>query len=296
MITRTRQILKDLPHFLHKHLGLGTILTLVFVGGVLVLSPVLIPQAKQATIPAFLNSVSEGEDMGVEMASFVDQSSPISEAGVGADDFAGLMTLEKGSVVNSPVATDYVWSTNGSLVYKIGKGDSISVLARKFNIPASAIIAANNLKKSGFIRLGQQIIIPNTKPAQNIVSDNLPDVRNYLSMPVKDGLNLGKLYGNFVDILAACGASVYASADGYVEEVSNPDEWSANGLYVKIKHTFADVETIYAYNSKNFVEVGDLVKAGQKIAEAGNTGENTQGVNGCHIGFGVVGAKNPFVK
>ncbi len=297
MIAQIRRTLKHLPNFLHKHIGFGTILTLSFMGIIVLFSPVFVQKAEQAAIPAFLDSVSGYEALNIERASFLGDSSPVYEASEpDADDFSGHMTLEGGSVVNSPVTTDYVWSSNGSLVYKISKGDSISVLARRFNIPASVIIAANNLNKSGLVRLGQEIIIPNTKPVQNATNNDLPDFKKYFSMPVKDGLNLGKLYENSVDILAACGAPIYASAEGYVEEVSNPDEWTKNGVYLKIKHSFADVETIYAHNSKNLVEVGDVVSAGEKIAEVGNTGENTQGVSGCHVSFGVVGAKNPFTK
>ena len=100
-----------------------------------------------------------------------------------------------------------------------------------------------------------------------------------------------------VDILAACDTPIYASAEGMIDEVGAPSKWNDGmGGYVKIKHQLHEVETIYAHTSTNLVEVGDLVKRGDKIAEVGNTGEDAQGPSGCHVSFDVVGAKNPFAK
>ena len=271
-------------------------------GGVAVFGRVFILQAEQATIPAYAlypNAVGGSEVSSLKGASFVGEPSPMTSVGA-KDDFTGFMVLEKGSAIDSPTVSDGVERKNGSLVYKVAKGDVISIVARKFAVSVDAIISANNLKKSGVIRLGQELIIPNPKTVKVVpVDSTLLDVKAYLSMPVKDGLNLGELRGNSVDILASCGAPIYASAEGIVEEVGDPSGWNdGNGGYVIVKHQFKnnDVETVYANNSKNLVEVGDLVGARDKIAEVGNTGGDPNGPTGCHVSFGVVGAKNPFSK
>lgn len=298
-----QKLLGDMVSFLVKHLGFGTVLALALMGGVVIFLPDFIPQARQATIPAFAlypATFGNTETSNIKDFSLVGQPSPMDEAGVNSsDDFTGSMVFEKGSAIDTPAVSDGIERKNGMLIYKVAKGDVLSIIAKKFAVTTATIISTNNLKKSGLIRLGQELLIPNPKvtPVKNIATDSsLPDVKAHLSMPVKDGLNLGKLRGNAVDIMAVCGAPIYASADGMVEEVVTAPGSDSNGGYVKIKHQFNDVETIYAHTSKNLVEFGDVVATGEKIAEVGNTGGYADGPTGCHVSFGVVGAKNPFVK
>ena len=68
---------------------------------------------------------------------------------------------------------------------------------------------------------------------------------------------------------------------------------------LKISHPLngydGNIETFYAHTSKNLVQVGDYISRGDEIALVGNTG-NVQGPTGCHVHFGVFGAKHPFAK
>ncbi|MGH3599976.1 MAG: M23 family metallopeptidase, partial [Pseudonocardiaceae bacterium] len=54
------------------------------------------------------------------------------------------------------------------------------------------------------------------------------------------------------------------------------------GLWVRIDHG-GGVITTYGHNNRNLVTVGQVVHAGQPIAEVGDRGEST----GPHLHFGV---------
>jgi len=64
---------------------------------------------------------------------------------------------------------------------------------------------------------------------------------------------------------------IYAAFDG---EVTMSQPYSGYGKCIIIRHDNG-LETLYSHNSKNLVEVGNHVKAGQKIALTGRTGRAT---------------------
>ena len=81
-----------------------------------------------------------------------------------------------------------------------------------------------------------------------------------------------------VDIASQAGTPIYASAAGRVVVAQY---WGgAYGHYVKIDHGNG-LYTLYAHNSKLYVNVGDYVEQGQLIAAMGRTGRATG--NHCHF-------------
>lgn len=74
-----------------------------------------------------------------------------------------------------------------------------------------------------------------------------------------------------VDIKNGPGTNVYAAFDGKVVQSGN---FSGYGKCITIQHPNG-LETRYSHNSKNFVVVGDQVKAGQVIGIVGRTGRAT---------------------
>ncbi len=80
-----------------------------------------------------------------------------------------------------------------------------------------------------------------------------------------------------IDLTAPIGSDVYAAEEGRVI-VSRKE--SGYGNLVVIDHGNG-VETRYAHHRANFVQVGDIVHRGQKIAEVGMTGRTT----GPHLHF-----------
>jgi Peptidase family M23 len=74
-----------------------------------------------------------------------------------------------------------------------------------------------------------------------------------------------------VDIKAPKGTPVHAAAAGMV---AFSGRQSSYGRVIKIDHPNG-LRTIYAHNSRNFVEVGERVKAGEVIGAVGQTGRAT---------------------
>jgi murein DD-endopeptidase MepM/ murein hydrolase activator NlpD len=82
-----------------------------------------------------------------------------------------------------------------------------------------------------------------------------------------------------VDIAAPIGTPILAAADGTVIAAGPAQGY---GLWVRIDHG-GGVITTYGHNNRNLVTVGQVVHAGQPIAEVGNRGDST----GPHLHFGV---------
>ncbi len=83
-----------------------------------------------------------------------------------------------------------------------------------------------------------------------------------------------------VDIGVPVGTQIVAVKSGTVVEAKYTSDY---GYYVTIDHGNG-VQTRYAHNSQNVVEVGQVVSAGQVIALSGNTGRST----GPHLHFEVI--------
>ena len=92
-----------------------------------------------------------------------------------------------------------------------------------------------------------------------------------------------------VDLTAPIGTAVFAAMDGKVIKVGKERGY---GNCIFLDHGNG-VVTVYAHHSVNLVELGDIVRRGQKIAEVGRTGNAT----GPHLHFELRlggGATNPL--
>lgn len=74
-----------------------------------------------------------------------------------------------------------------------------------------------------------------------------------------------------VDIKTCANDTIRSTFDGVVR-MSKP--YSAYGNVVVVRHP-TGLETVYSHNSKNLVQSGDTVRAGQAIALTGRTGRAT---------------------
>ena len=99
---------------------------------------------------------------------------------------------------------------------------------------------------------------------------------NYHERYSSGGLHYG------VDIGCATGTKVVATAGGTVYR-SQWDSNSGYGYYVVIDHG-NDLYSIYAHNSKLFVNAGDTVTQGQHIANSGATSATHKNM-GAHLHF-----------
>lgn len=83
-----------------------------------------------------------------------------------------------------------------------------------------------------------------------------------------------------IDIAAVDGEAIHAVADGIVAEAGWSDIY---GNYIIVKHS-ENFCTKYAHCSALIAEQGDVVRAGDRIAEVGNTGVST----GSHLHFEII--------
>lgn len=114
---------------------------------------------------------------------------------------------------------------------------------------------------------------------------------NYFIHPVPGSvLTQGRHGYNSVDFAAPKGTPVLAAADGTVIVEKGAGKWYGGyGNYIVIAHDNG-TQTLYAHNSKNLVNVGDVVKQGQQIALVGSTGRSS----GPHSHFEVRGGTNTW--
>ncbi|GAB3697068.1 hypothetical protein GCM10027592_20850 [Spirosoma flavus] len=120
-----------------------------------------------------------------------------------------------------------------------------------------------------------------------------PPANRYWSAP----LDVGKMTSNFgyrwgrwhtgTDLDLETGTPIYSAFDGIVRVVG----WDGNGYgrYVLVRH-YNGLETLYGHMSKQTVENGQLVKAGDQLGLGGNTGRSF----GAHLHFETRYEGNPF--
>jgi len=252
----------------------------------------------------------------IDKGSFLSVTSPTSDAApaskgkllvykVVSGDTLSTIAAKFGISVNTIVWANNLKSSNfvrpdqeivilpvSGVLHDVKAGETIDSIAALYNVTPKQIATFNKNK----IVEGDTVVVPNAKPKAAKTASTLPDVGDYLAFPIKDGWNWGRLHDDAVDISDSCGTPIYASAEGLVTEVGNPNNWNGGfGGFIRIKHPLNNIETLYAHNSVNLVSLGDYVSRGDTIAKIGKTGKVT-GPTGCHVHFGVFGAQNPFAK
>ncbi len=135
-------------------------------------------------------------------------------------------------------------------------GEDVKVDGKK-EIPENVSLSKYNLKTSM------------VKPVSGTVSS-------------KFGFRVHPITGEYgfhsgIDLAADTGTPIYSAFDGKVI-VADKDQW--NGNFIKIEHG-NDIMTVYCHCNKLFVKKGNVVRAGEKIAEVGSTGSST----GPHLHF-----------
>lgn len=105
------------------------------------------------------------------------------------------------------------------------------------------------------------------------VSGPVSSTFGYRDHPLQEGVKFH--YGT--DVAVDTGTEIGAFAAGTVTEAAESDSW---GLYMVIDHG-GGVQTRYAHCSALYAESGDWVERGQRIVDAGATGN----VTGAHLHF-----------
>jgi len=193
------------------------------------------------------------------------------------------------------------------VIYHVKSGDTLSDIARIYKSTTEGIVAFNNLSAGDDIYAGDILIVPDgIMPPVVVYAPQLaPLASSYFICPigVPCRITQGLHFYNAVDFShGKCGEPIYAAAAGQVVKVrltSSVSKWAFGGAgnTIAVQHPNG-VVTSYGHVQMSFVSVGDYVSQGQIIALVGGaygmagSGNST----GCHVHFGVSGAKNPFAK
>jgi len=194
------------------------------------------------------------------------------------------------------------------VVHHVKDKDTISGVAEMYKGKTEEIISFNHLPENGAIYIGDILIVPNgTMPVLSIQKQQTPTsvplASSYFICPhsacrITQGLH----WYNAIDFGGKCGDPIRAAAAGTVLKVattSSTSRWAFGGAgnHITIMHPNG-VVTMYGHISASLVNPGDEVSQGQIIAlMGGQPGTPGAGLStGCHVHFGVTGARNPFAR
>ncbi|WAC06246.1 MAG: LysM peptidoglycan-binding domain-containing M23 family metallopeptidase [Thermodesulfobacteriota bacterium] len=156
-------------------------------------------------------------------------------------------------------------------------------IAKTYGINLQTLAEINNIDEPAQITVGQKLFIPGATKVEKIIVD-LKDTSpppplikktNDFIWPVQGrvvsrfGVQDGLLYEG-IDIAAPLGTPVKAAGEGVVVYEGSLKGYG-NLLIVKHENDF---KTVYAYNYKNLVTVGQKVRRGDAIAKVGNNGRS----------------------
>lgn len=170
--------------------------------------------------------------------------------------------------------------------HTVVRGESLSLIARKYNTTISAIVAANNMSNT-VVMAGQSLKVP----AQgNYKATRSRAARASWRMPVRGRLSdkygwrnhpvyRKRLFHAGIDIAAPKGTPIAAAQEG---KVIYAGRRSGYGNLVIVSHANG-YSSRYAHCSSILVKKGQKVKAGQLVAKVGATGVAT----GNHLHFEV---------
>jgi murein DD-endopeptidase MepM/ murein hydrolase activator NlpD len=163
----------------------------------------------------------------------------------------------------------------------IRKDDSVKVIYQKMEGPEQFKILKLSYKSQ---RFGETFVanffdglsqsgyfdLEGNDIAQRIVEAQSP-IRNYTEVTSLPGdFRKGVAGHSGTDFKAPVGTPVYSGFEGKVTRAN----WNtrANGSCVEIDHPKQGIKTLYLHLSRVLVKRGQAIKAGQQVAESGNTG------------------------
>lgn len=194
------------------------------------------------------------------------------------------------------------------VLHHVKTGETISEIAQKYKAKSQDVISFNNLSNEADIYVGDILIVPNgvmPAPKVSYVSTLVPLTDSFFICPISLPCSITQRlhWYNAIDFgHGKCGEPVYAAAAGEVLKVkltNSTSRWAFGGAgnHLTILHPNG-VVTMYGHISASFVNPGDKVSQGQIVALiGGQPGTPGAGMStGCHLHFGVSGAKNPFAR
>ncbi|MDO8558943.1 MAG: M23 family metallopeptidase [bacterium] len=263
--------------------------------------------------PQVLGALASGETYewkDKEIAEYIVQpgdnlSSIADKFNISTETILGTNNLNKSSLLQ--IGQKLVILPISGVIHHVGKGDTISQISATYKAKADDIFAFNDLSGEGDIYVGDILIIPNgVMPPPIVYAPKIVSIANsYFICPIGQPCRVtqGLHWYNAIDFShGKCGEPIYAAAAGEVQKVKLTNSTSrlafaGAGNHLTILHPNG-VVTFYGHLQATLVNPGDYVSQGQMIATMGGQ-PGTPGAGkstGCHLHFGVTGARNPFAK
>jgi murein DD-endopeptidase MepM/ murein hydrolase activator NlpD len=215
-----------------------------------------------------------------------------------ANDFEGSISPGQTLIILPVTGVKHTVKTGGTVMNLANiYGDNVGTEEY-----AREIALFNGISMDYKLQPGEEIIVPHAEisvpspqKSTSVVrvsssGSSVPNYSGYYTHPVPAGTKTQGIHGyNAIDIGAAYGTPIYASAGGQVIR-SKITGWNGGyGIYIVVKHDNG-TQTVYAHNSENLVGTGAWVTKGQQIGRVGSTGNST----GNHTHFEIRGARMPF--
>lgn len=174
------------------------------------------------------------------------------------------------------------------IVVEVSRGDTLSDLSARYNVPVDVIVRVNHLSAPDNISAGQSLILPGARPGGRSIQSvaRSSALRWPVTGPVTSGFGwrVHPITGDSefhqgIDIAASEGTSVVAAASG---TISSRGWYGGYGRLIIIDHGNG-IETRYGHLSGYAVDQGGEVSAGQVVGYIGSSGIST----GPHLHFEV---------
>jgi murein DD-endopeptidase MepM/ murein hydrolase activator NlpD len=251
----------------------------------------------------FGSLISESQETRKEILEYTVQegdtlSKIVEKFGISLETILWANDLNKNSEIS--VGQKLIILPVSGVLHFVQKGETLSDIAKKYQADVEKIIEFNELENEKDIFAGDILVIPDgIMPPKTYIAPQIPLASSYFICPISQPCRItqGLHWYNAVDFShGKCGEPIYAAAQGEVLKVKFG--WNKGaGNYITILHPNG-VITIYGHIATSFVNPGDKVYQGQIIAlMGGQPGTPGSGIStGCHLHFGVQGAKNPFAQ
>lgn len=183
------------------------------------------------------------------------------------------------------------------VLYTVKSGDTVNSIAKKYNAETESVVAFNKLADANDLSIGETLLIPGGEPPKAPAARRTAPLSSIFTTP--SGTNSGsevvggwvwptdwrtitQYYGwrhTGIDIDGDYTTQNYAARAG---TITRAGWFGGYGICVDIDHGDGYV-TRYGHFSKVYVNVGDVVEAGQALGKTGTTGRST----GTHLHFEV---------
>lgn len=280
--------------------------------------------------PAFEAPLGGGDIAIVEESALLPDAGPLGTAidvEEGGSDQISIYVVRKGDTLSSIAkmfgvsVNTIIWAndmksttlTEGTTLtilpisgirHTIRQGDTISGITKKYKADLDEVLRYNGISVETKLVVGETVIIPDAEGETIITRSSSPRLTarlrgaggpsydGYYIRPLAFGYISQGLHGyNGIDIAAAPGTPVFASAGGTVI-IARQGGWNGGyGNYVVIQHDNG-TQTLYSHLRAVSALAGAVVPQGEIIGSVGSTGRST----GPHLHFEVRGARNPFAR